>query len=160
MGISKDSKMYKYVVKFIGIMRVESIREKIANLEEFGISEDDVLRLFGSNPVLLCLSVDKVKRNMSFVVTCLKQPANVVLGCPFLLCNNLEKMMKPRMVVAGKIDDMGLVPRIDRLNVIKALRMKEKRFVDTFINCHPPEIRKGLMECFLDAKQVQVLAKE
>ena len=40
--VSKGSKMYKYVVALIGISRIETTREKVANLEKFGCSEDEV----------------------------------------------------------------------------------------------------------------------
>nr|XP_043626767.1 uncharacterized protein LOC122598229 [Erigeron canadensis] len=156
----KDSKMYKYVVTLMAISRLETIREKIANLEKFGFSEDEVLRLLGISPLVLTLSVDKVQRNMTFLVACMKLPASVVLGHPFLLFINLEKVMKPRMTVAWKIDEMGLAPRIDGPKVLTALRMTDKRFVKAFINCHPPEIAQELMECFVDAKHVKRLAEE
>lgn len=159
-GIAKDSKMYKYVVTLMAISRPETIREKVANLEKFGFSEDEVFGLLGSSPLVLTLSVDKVQRNMTFVVACMKLPAKVVLNHPFLLYNNLELVIKPRMIVAGKIDEMGLDPRIEGLKIFTALRMTEKRFVKAFINCHPPEIATELMECFVDAKHVKRLAEE
>ncbi|PWA34825.1 mitochodrial transcription termination factor [Artemisia annua] len=159
-GISKDSKMYKYVVTLMAISRVETIREKIANLEKFGFTEDEVLCLVGKSPLILTLSVDKVQRNMTFVVATMKLPAKVVLDRPFLVYNNLELVMKPRVIVAGKIVDMGLVPRIEGLRMFTALRMTEKRFMKAFIDCHPPEIAKELKECYIDAKHVKRLAEE
>lgn len=159
-GTSQDSKMYKYVVTLMAISRLQTIREKIANLEKFGFIEDEVFQLFGRSPLVLTLSVDKVQRNMTFVVASMKQPASVVLNYPFLLYKNLETVLKPRMIVAGKIDEMGLVPRVDQSNVLTALRMTENRFVKVFINCHPPEIAKELMECYIDAKHVRRLAEE
>lgn len=159
-GTPKDSKMYKYVVTLMAISRLETIREKIANLEKFGFMEDEVFRLIGSSPLVLTLSVDKVQRNMTYVVGCMKQPAKVVLSHPFLIFNNLEKVMKPRMIVAAKIDDMGLFPRIEGSKVFTALRMTERRFVKAFINCHPLETAKELMDCYLDAKHVKRLAEE
>ncbi|KVH97738.1 Mitochodrial transcription termination factor-related protein [Cynara cardunculus var. scolymus] len=159
-GTSKDSKMYKYVVTIMAISRLETIREKVANLEKFGFMEDEVFRLIGSSPLVLTLSVDKVQRNMTYVVGCMKQPAKVVLSHPFLIFNNLETVMKPRMIVAAKIDDMGLFPRIEGPKVFTALRMTERRFFKAFINCHPLETAKELMDCYLDAKHVKRLAEE
>ncbi|KAJ9563861.1 hypothetical protein OSB04_009021 [Centaurea solstitialis] len=159
-GTRKDSKMYKYVVTLMAISRLETIREKIANLEKFGFTEDEVFRLIGSSPLVLTLSVDKVQRNMTYVVGCMKLPAKVVLSHPFLIFNNLDKVMKPRMIVAEKIDEMGLVPRIEGLKVFTALRMTERRFVKAYIGCHPLEIAKELMDCYLDAKDVKRLAEE
>ncbi|GMH10676.1 hypothetical protein Nepgr_012517 [Nepenthes gracilis] len=89
-GVSKESKMYKYVVTIIGISRIETIREKVANIGKFGFSDDEVLRLIGRSPLLLTLSIDKVQRNMTFVVGTMKLPAKVVLGYPFLLLCNLK----------------------------------------------------------------------
>ncbi|KAL4586841.1 hypothetical protein LXL04_011486 [Taraxacum kok-saghyz] len=159
-GASKDSKMYKYVVTIIAISRIETIREKMANLEKFGFLEDEVFGLVGASPLVLTLSVDKVQRNMTFVVASMKLHARVLLSHPFLIFNNLETVMKPRMIVAGKIEDLGLVPRIEGSMVFTALRMTEKRFLKAFIDCHPFEISKVLMECFMDAKHVRRLAEE
>ncbi|PPD85821.1 hypothetical protein GOBAR_DD17258 [Gossypium barbadense] len=41
-GVSKGSKMYKYIVSLIGISRIETIREKVTNLEKFGCSEEEI----------------------------------------------------------------------------------------------------------------------
>ncbi|KAI3818191.1 hypothetical protein L1987_11994 [Smallanthus sonchifolius] len=159
-GTTKDSKMYKYVVTLVAISRLETIREKISNLEKFGFMEDEVFRLLGTSPLVMTLSVDKVQRNMTFVVASMKQPARVVLEYPFLLYKNLEKALKPRMILATKIDNMGLDPSINGPKVFTALRMTEKRFVKVFINCHPPEIAKELMKCYVDAKHVKRLAEK
>ncbi|EXC10440.1 hypothetical protein L484_008606 [Morus notabilis] len=65
-GVSQTSKMYKYVVTLIGVSRLETIRQKVGNLERFGFSEEEVLELVGRSPLLLTLSMDKVQRNMTF----------------------------------------------------------------------------------------------
>ncbi|KAL9993675.1 putative transcription regulator mTERF family [Helianthus debilis subsp. tardiflorus] len=159
-GITKDSKMYKYVVTLMAISRLETIREKIANLEKFGFFEDEIFRLLGVSPLLLTLSVDKVQRNMTFVVASMKQPARVVLEYPFLIYKNLETGLKPRMTLAAKIDDMGLGPSINGPKVFTALRMTEKRFLKVYVDCHPPEIANMLMKCYADAKHVKRLAEK
>ncbi|XP_076944341.1 uncharacterized protein LOC143614932 [Bidens hawaiensis] len=159
-GTSKDSKMYKYVVTLIAISRLETIREKVANLEKFGFLEDEVFRLVGMSPLVLTLSVDKVQRNMTFVVATMKQPARVVLKYPFLLYRNLETVLKPRITLAAKIDDMGLGPSVNGPKVFTALRMTEKRFLKVFVDCHPPATANELMRCYVDAKDVKRLAEK
>ncbi|KAK1583158.1 hypothetical protein Q3G72_021404 [Acer saccharum] len=152
--------MYKYIVTLIAISRLETIQEKVANLEKFGISEDEVLALFGRSPLLLTLSVHKVQRNMTFVVATLKLPANIVLKYPFLLFNNLEAAMKPRLVLAGKIQDMGLSPEIKgRATILRALRMAEKRFLKAYVSCHPQDVADELMEVYRNAKCIKRLAE-
>ncbi|KAJ0010790.1 hypothetical protein Pint_34516 [Pistacia integerrima] len=150
-GVSKTSKMYKYVVTLIAISRTETIQEKISNFQKFGFLEDEILSLFGRYPLLLTLSIDKVQRNMIFVV--------VVLQYPFLLYLNLEAVLKPRIVLARKIQDMGLSPEMKgQAATLKALRMKEERFLKVYVNCHPQEVADELMEVFRNAKCAKRLA--
>ncbi|XP_076947257.1 transcription termination factor MTERF15, mitochondrial-like [Bidens hawaiensis] len=160
MGISKDSKLYKYVVTIMAISRLKTIREKIANLKKFGLLEDEAFKLVGMSPLVLSLSVDKVQRNLTFVVSTMKQPARIVLRCPFLLYNNLEARLKPRMTLAAKIDDMGLCPSVNGPKLFTALRMPEKRFLEVFVDCHPPEIVNELRRCYVDAIDVKRLAEK
>ncbi|XP_031249453.1 transcription termination factor MTERF9, chloroplastic [Pistacia vera] len=158
-GVSKTSKMYKYVVTLIAISRTETIQEKISNFQKFGFLEDEILRLFGRSPLVITLSIDKVQRNMTFVVGTLKFPASVVLQHPFLLYVNLEAVLKPRLVLAGKIQDMGLSPEMKgQATILRSLRMKEKRFLKVYVNCHPQEVAYELMEVFRNAKCAKRLA--
>ncbi|KAJ0076899.1 hypothetical protein Patl1_36267 [Pistacia atlantica] len=126
-GVSKTSKMYKYVVTLIAISRTETIQEKISNFQKFGFLEDEILSLFGS--------------------------------IHFLLYLNLEAVLKPRIVLARKIQDMGLSPEMKgQAATLKALRMKEERFLKVYVNCHPQEVADELMEVFRNAKCAKRLA--
>ncbi|XP_052178300.1 transcription termination factor MTERF15, mitochondrial [Diospyros lotus] len=158
-GISKDSKMYKYVVTLTAISRIETLHEKLANLEKFGFSEQEVFGLFGRSPFILTLSVDKVQRNMTFVLGTMKLSAKAVLDHPFLLLSNLEAVLKPRFLLAGKIEDMDLVPQIKGPLMLRALRMVEMRFVKAFIKCHQNAVSDELMEFYTNAKCVKRLAE-
>ncbi|KAG2679653.1 hypothetical protein I3843_11G060600 [Carya illinoinensis] len=158
-GISKDSKMYKYVVTIIGISRHETIRQKLGNFEKFGFSEDEIFNLFGRSPLMLTLSVDKVQRNMTFVLGTMKLPASVVLQYPFLLYSNLETVLKPRVLLAGKIDDMGLDSQIKGPTMLRALRMTEMRFLKVFVKCHPKDVADELLEFYKCAKGIKRLAE-
>lgn len=158
-GVLKDSKMYKYVVALFAISRLETIRAKVLNFEKFGFSEDEVLQLFGRSPLILTLSIDKVQRNMTYALSMMRQPATMVLDHPFLLLVNLEAVLKPRFVLAGKIQDMDLEPQIKGPIMLTALRMKEKRFIKVFIECHPPDVADELMKFYTSAKKVKRLAQ-
>uniref|UniRef100_A0A2N9GG36 Uncharacterized protein n=1 Tax=Fagus sylvatica TaxID=28930 RepID=A0A2N9GG36_FAGSY len=158
-GISKESKMYKYVVTLIGISRHETIRRKVANLEKFGFSDDEIFNLFGRSPLMLTLSVDKVQRNMTFILGMMKFPASVVLQYPFLLYSNLEAVLRPRVLLAWKIQDMGLDLQIKGPKMMTALRMTEKRFLEAFVKCHRRDVADELMEFYTSAKGVKRLAE-
>uniref|UniRef100_A0A7N0V3L2 Mitochondrial transcription termination factor n=1 Tax=Kalanchoe fedtschenkoi TaxID=63787 RepID=A0A7N0V3L2_KALFE len=155
LKISQESKMYKYVVTLIGVSRLQTIREKFGNLEKFGFSEDEVLDLFERSPLLLTLSIDKVQRNMTYLLTTLKLPARAVLDYPYLLFINLDTVIRPRTCLAEKLKELGLEPQISGLMLFTALRMKEKRFISAFITCHPEDISNTLMEHYMNAKGVR-----
>ena len=157
-GVSEKSKMYKYVVVLMGISRLETIQEKVGNLEKFGFSEDEVLGLFGRSPFVLTLSTDKVQRNMTYVLGTMKLPARAALDRPFLLFANLEAVLKPRYLLAEKIEEMGLAPQIKGPKLLTALRMKEDRFFRAFVACHPESISKELMEYYRNIKGLKRLA--
>nr|KJB12870.1 hypothetical protein B456_002G041700 [Gossypium raimondii] len=132
-GVSKGSKMYKYIVSLIGISRIETIREKVTNLEKFGCSEEDIWSLLGRYPliltVILKLSVDKVQRNMTFVLGTMKLSPRVVLEHPFFCCSSTSKPMT------------------------------ENRFLNVFIKCHPQDVANELLEFYKHAKGHKPLAE-
>ena len=146
MGVSKESKMYKYVVTIMGVSRIETICEKVANLEKFGFSEDEVLQLFGPSPLLMTLSLNKVQRNMTFVLGTMKLPAKLVLVYPLLLNSSLEVLLKPRVLLARKIQGIGLSPRIDGPKMFRALRVSEQRFLKVYVMCHEENIKDELLD--------------
>ncbi|XP_060192477.1 transcription termination factor MTERF9, chloroplastic isoform X1 [Lycium barbarum] len=158
-GVVKGTRMYKHVITLFAISRSETIREKVANLEKHGFTEDEVFRLFGKSPFLVTLSVDKVQRNMTFILGTMKLSANLVLDNPCLLFLNLETAIKPRYYLGLKIDDMGLEPRVTGPSLLRAMRMTEKRFIKAFINCHPEDVANELMECYRSVKCVRRLAE-
>ena len=104
--------MYKYVVTLIGVSHHETIRLKLANLEKFGFSDDEIFNLFGRSPLMLTLSVDKVQRNMTFILGMMKFPASVVLQYPFLLYSNLEAVLRPRVFLHGSYRTWVLICRL------------------------------------------------
>ncbi|KZV36208.1 hypothetical protein F511_14226 [Dorcoceras hygrometricum] len=158
-GVSKESRMYKHVVSLFAISRLATIREKVVNFEKYGFSEDEIFSLIGRSPLVLTLSIDKVQRNMTFILGTMKLSAYLVLDNPFLLFFNLEAILKPRYLLACKIEDMGVEPGIKGPAMLRALRMADKRFVSAFITCHNAELANELMTYYKNAKCVRRLAE-
>ncbi|PON74384.1 Mitochodrial transcription termination factor [Parasponia andersonii] len=157
-GLSHNSKMYKYIVTLIGVSRLETIRRKIANLEKFGFTEGEVFGLLGRSPLVLTLSVDKVQRNMTFILGTMKLQAEVILEHPNLLYSNLEAVLKPRFLLMEKMKEMGLELQIEGPDILRALRMQEKRFLKAFVDCHPKDVAVELVEFYVSAKGIKRLA--
>ncbi|KAJ8424943.1 hypothetical protein Cgig2_018955 [Carnegiea gigantea] len=139
MGVSKESKLYKYVVTIMVVSRIETICEKVTNLEKFGFSEDRVLQLFGRSPLLMMLSLDKAQRNITFVLGTM----------------NLEVLLEHRVLLARKMQGMGLSPRIDGPKMFGALRMSEQRFLKVNVMCHEENIKDELLDYYRTTKRVK-----
>ncbi|XP_010472765.1 PREDICTED: uncharacterized protein LOC104752352 [Camelina sativa] len=159
-GVTSESKMFKYVATLIGVSRMETIQEKLGNLEKFGFSEDEIWHLCGKCPILLTLSVEKVQRNMTFVIASMKLPAHSVFKHPFLLLLNLETQLKPRADLVKRVLEMSLKPLIKEVNIFTALRMSEKRFLKVYVMCHPQDIADELMELYEKSKNMKRLAEK
>ncbi|KAK7304558.1 hypothetical protein VNO77_42439 [Canavalia gladiata] len=158
-GISEDSKMYKYVVTVIGVSRVETIREKVANFARFGISDDEIFDLLGRSPNVLTLSTDKVQRNMTFILGTMKLEAKIVLKQPYLLYANVDTVLKPRVLLALKMQDMDPKLQIMGTTILRSLRMSEERFLKLFVKCHHKDVANELMEFYKRTKEVKRLAQ-
>lgn len=156
--LSQGDRMFKYFVTIIGISRLETIRQKVANLEKFGFTEDEIFALLGRSPLILTLSVDKVQRNMTFILCTLKLPAKVILNYPFLLYFNLEAVLKPRVLLSRKMEEMGLHLQIEGHSMLRALRMTEKRFLKKFVYSQPKDVADELMQFYQSAKGIKRLA--
>ncbi|EHA8589794.1 transcription termination factor MTERF9, chloroplastic [Cocos nucifera] len=144
--------MYKYALSIVAVSRLETLRAKFANLEKFGFSPDEVMGLFARTPNVLTLSVDKIQRNMTYIMGTMKLPARVVLDQPFLLYCNLDKVLRPRYLVGLKLQEMGLEPRIKGPALVQAMRMKESRFLKVFVRCHQEDVAGALMEYYASVK--------
>lgn len=158
-GLTKDSKMYKYVVTLIGISRVETIRDKVANFAKFGFSEDEIFGLVGKSPNILTLSTDKVQRNITFILGMMKLDAKMVLKKPYLLYANLDTVLKPRVLLALKMQDMDLKLQIMGPMMVRSLRMSEQRFLKLFVKCHDEDVANELMEFYKRTKEVKRLGE-
>ncbi|GAA0140276.1 hypothetical protein LIER_01656 [Lithospermum erythrorhizon] len=54
---------------------------------------------------------------------------------------------------------MGLHPPIKGSSMLRALRMKEDRFIRAFIRCHPENISIELLEFYRNVKDIRRLAE-
>ncbi|KAG6409998.1 hypothetical protein SASPL_128042 [Salvia splendens] len=160
LGLSKNDLITVLLSRPTLIPRTNLNEEKIDYIRRTGgLSEDDYLGLIGCSPLVLTLSVDKVQRNMTYILGTMKLPASVVVHNPFLIFFNLERVLKPRFQIACKIEDMGLAPQIKGPLLLRAMRMSDKRFTKAFISCHPESVAKELLTAYKDAKCVKRLAE-
>ncbi|KAI4333299.1 hypothetical protein L6164_018129 [Bauhinia variegata] len=143
----------------MGVSCLGTIRAKLANFGRFGFSKDEILWLFGRSPFLMTLSIEKVQRNMTFILGTMKLEAKIILTYPFLLYVNLDTLLKPRVFLVRKIHDMGLILQITGPTLLRALKMTERRFLKDFVDCHQKDVADELMEFYIRTKEVKRLAE-
>ncbi|XP_039146081.1 transcription termination factor MTERF6, chloroplastic/mitochondrial [Dioscorea cayenensis subsp. rotundata] len=158
-GLPRDATMYKYALCLIAISRLDTLRSKIANLERFGFTINEVMGLFARTPNVLSLSVDKVQRNMTYVVGVMKLSPHVVLKEPAFLYSNLEKVLRPRYLLGLKLQEMDLRPQFLGPSLIRAIGMKEPRFLKQFITCHGKDVATPLLDFYSRVKSLPRLAE-
>ena len=95
---------------------------------------------------------------MTYILGTMKMPARVVLEQPFLLFANLERVLRPRFQVGGKVEEMELQPRVRGEGLVTALRMTEERFLRRFVLCHEKKLKEELMDFYLSVKGMKRLA--
>ncbi|WOK94714.1 transcription termination factor MTERF9, chloroplastic [Canna indica] len=158
--IRKGATLYKYAVTVLAISHLETLLTKISNLEKFGFSTDEVLSLFARNPNVLTLSVEKVQRNMTYIMGAIKIAPEIILRYPLLIFCNLDRVLRPRHMLGVKMEEMDLQSRMkEPAWLVRAVRMKEQRFLEVFVMCHPEDISSKLMEYYSSFKGLRRLAE-
>ncbi|KAI9116573.1 hypothetical protein K1719_012740 [Acacia pycnantha] len=80
----------------------------------------------------------------------------IFLEIPHLLLINLDTLMKPRVLLMRKLQDMDGELEFTPSSIIRAVRM-EHRFVQLFIASQPKQIADELMEFYKKAKEFKSL---
>jgi mTERF domain-containing protein, mitochondrial len=102
------------------------IHAKVLNLQKFGLSDDEIVGLFGKSPNIMTLSTDKVQWNITFILGTMKLEAKIILKYPFFLFADMETVLKPRVPTTMKIQDMDF--KLKTRSILEALKMSEERF--------------------------------
>ncbi|KAL0905863.1 hypothetical protein M5K25_024308 [Dendrobium thyrsiflorum] len=88
-------------------------------IQRFGLSKDEVLSyLLARYPSVLTLSIDKVQRNMTYVLGIMKLPVWAVMEEPKLLSFNLDRCLKPQFLILRILQEVGLKPNGKELTMV------------------------------------------
>lgn len=131
-GFSKGSKMFPIALRAISGLRKDVLEQKLQHLYGLGFSEEEVLVLCRRKPKLLSVSMDKMKRNLEFLVNSAAVPLSEIVRYPDLLMYSLESRIIPRYRVMKAVKSMTEVKRMP--NFRSVIRMTEKCFLNKFVN--------------------------
>ncbi|CAA0806813.1 Unknown protein [Striga hermonthica] len=154
MGISWSSKMSVYAVGVICSMPNGSWeRKRLAFQEILEFSNDEIMRTLQRDPNVFCVSEDKMRKVKSIMLRTEKYDNSSIAEYPRALMFSIERRLKPRFEVLGKLESKGLIEEWPSLGYV--CRLADKEFSEEYVEPYMSEI--GL-ENFRAVASWQVLA--
>eukprot|EP01018_Ginkgo_biloba_P040479 Gb_39322 [translate_table: standard] len=135
MGISEGSKTFIYAIIAVDCNGPEILERKLKHMASLGLLEHEVMELLKKSPDLLNSSMDKIQKNMDFLIYSARLPAKIVLSYPRLLKYSLEMRIKRRHKVFECI--VAMQPSKHRLSLPSMLNISEGNFLKKFVKCSP-----------------------
>jgi mTERF domain-containing protein len=133
-GFKKGSNMFAIVVRAIFQTGKENLERKLECLSSLGFSEKQISDLIRRNPVVVCLSEEKLKCNVDFTVKTIGLPLADIVKYPCLLDYNLETRMIPRYRVLEALKSMQVHLSKRGIFFPKIIQLIEKLFLEKYVN--------------------------
>ena len=135
MGISESSKTYAYALVTLAYCPPATFKKKLELLASFGLLEHEIKELLRKYPVVLNISVDKMQKNMGFLINTAGLPTNIIVMYPVIVNHSLETRIKPRYAVFKFISATQLDKPFRSLTSM--LTMSEKCFLNRYMKDSP-----------------------
>ncbi|GLJ32350.1 hypothetical protein SUGI_0651080 [Cryptomeria japonica] len=137
IGIQKESKMYKYIVRIVATCRIEVLKAKIHNLHLCGLSPEEAWELVRVDPSVLSKSEENIKKKMDFMLNNMGLSVDFVTKHPRMFTMSLDKVMRPRFLVLQSMTAMNGAEEVKPTRIFSVLLMTEAKFVAQIIQGHP-----------------------
>jgi mTERF domain-containing protein len=131
LGLSVTDTTFLYCFRVFCILKRETLARKVALYQSFGVCEADLLRAFKTQPTILLVSDETVKKKIRFYLDVLKFGIGDVMAQPMTLSVSLEKTVMPRCAALSVLMREGKIQR--KLNLISALLSNSKVFSERFV---------------------------
>jgi mTERF domain-containing protein len=132
-GFKKGSIMFAIAVRAIFQTGKENLDRKLQCLSSLGFSEKQISDLIRRNPVVVCLSEEKLKCNVDFIVKTVGLPLADIEKYPCLLDCSLETRMIPRYRVLEALKSMQVHLSKRGICFPKIIQLTEKRFLGKYV---------------------------
>ncbi|GER48989.1 mitochondrial transcription termination factorfamily protein [Striga asiatica] len=129
MGISWSSKMSVYAVGVICSMPNGSWERKLLAFQEiFEFSNDEMIRILRQTPTIFRVSEDKMRKVKQIVLGTGKYDTSSIAAYPRALMCSIERRLKPRFEVLGKLESKGLIE--EWLSLGYVCRLTDEKFCE------------------------------
>ncbi|CAA0806812.1 Unknown protein [Striga hermonthica] len=139
MGISWSSKMSVYAVGVICSMPNGSWERKLLAFQEIlKFSNNEIIRTLQRDPKVFCISEDKMRKVKQILLETGKYDNSSIAEYPRALMFSIERRLKPRFEVLGKLESRGLIEEWPSLGYV--CRLADKEFCEEYVEPYMSEI--------------------
>ncbi|KAG2619354.1 transcription termination factor MTERF5, chloroplastic-like [Panicum virgatum] len=131
LGLSVTDTAFLYSFRVICSLKRETWVRKVALYWSFGVCEVDLLRAFKTQPTILLVSDESLKKKFRFYLDLLKLDIDDVMAQPMTLSLSLEKNVMPRCAVLSLLMREGKIER--KMNLLPALLSNSTVFSERFV---------------------------
>ncbi|GJM88536.1 hypothetical protein PR202_ga04610 [Eleusine coracana subsp. coracana] len=131
LGLPVSDSRFVYGFRVMLSIKRETWLRKVALYRSLRVSEGDLLRAFRTQPTIMLISEDNIKKKLRFFLEDLKLDLSYVMQRPVVITYSLEKCIIPRCVVLSVLMRKG---KIDRgIDLLRALLGNSKRFSQQYV---------------------------
>uniref|UniRef100_A0A0A9G7U3 Uncharacterized protein n=1 Tax=Arundo donax TaxID=35708 RepID=A0A0A9G7U3_ARUDO len=138
LGLQVTDTGFLYCIRVMCSLSRETWLRKVALYRSFGVSEAELLRAFKTQPTMLLVADESVKKKLTFFMDELKIEVSVVMGQPLALSLSLEKNIMPKCAVLSLLAREGKIER--KINLLAALLGNSKVFAERFVLKHAKDV--------------------
>ncbi|RLN27792.1 uncharacterized protein C2845_PM05G24880 [Panicum miliaceum] len=131
LGLSVTDTAFLYSFRVICSLKRETWVRKVALYRSFGVCEADLLRAFKTQPYILLVSDESVKKKVRFYQEVLKLEIGDVMAQPMTLSLSLEKNVMPRCAVLSLLMREGKIEQ--KMKLLPALISNSTVFSERFV---------------------------
>uniref|UniRef100_A0A0E0PVA9 Uncharacterized protein n=1 Tax=Oryza rufipogon TaxID=4529 RepID=A0A0E0PVA9_ORYRU len=131
-GVPQYSPVFRNALVPFAYQNKEKLAAKIGVLEMFGWSEDDLSMTMRKGPVVMNMSVERLRKNVEFLTRDVKLETRYIARRPIMISYSLERRLLPRHRLLRFLSAKGLLD--GELDFYSAVALTEKKFLDKFVH--------------------------
>ncbi|KAK3135713.1 hypothetical protein QOZ80_5BG0422510 [Eleusine coracana subsp. coracana] len=131
LGLPVSDSRFVYGFRVMLSIKRETWLRKVVLYRSLGVSEGDLLRAFRTQPTIMLISEENIKKKLRFFLEDLKLDLSYVMQRPVVITYSLEKCIIPRCVVLSVLMRKG---KIDRgTDLLRALLGNSQAFSKQYV---------------------------
>ncbi|KAL7085553.1 hypothetical protein ACP275_14G287800 [Erythranthe tilingii] len=152
LGANRSSKMFVHSVRAVSSMNNDTWEHKMKAFRDLGFSEEGILRLFRVEPLLFCISEEKIRKLERFLLATGKYDLSCIVKNPTSLTRSIEKRYEPRFQVLEILEGKNLIKNWPSFSAL--YKMTDNKFFEKFVGPYYNEVGEAYMKkCVLARKK-------